>query len=270
MPTKEKTYISAIFPPEIIKAAEDVISKFKGKLMSPFESHDYGLRLSDVEKWTYDNESEFFAAYRNGFKDASFRYSSPGIILRIGAHNDYRLYTDVDVTANTREEVEAVCSIFEENYEKYRIPVPPKKELCLTDIKTFIGHGLNPMWRDLKDHLHEKHGMFVESYELGARASLTIKEVLDQMLGSSSFAVLVFTGEDQDAEGHYHPRDNVIHELGLFQGKLGWRKAVILLEDGVQEFSNIHGINQIRFQNGRIQETYGEVLATIKREFGLV
>jgi len=48
---------------------------------------------------------------------------------------------------------------------------------------------------------------------------------------------------------------------------LGFRKAVILLEKGTEEFSNIEGLQQIRFSKGAILETYGEVLATIKREF---
>ena len=131
----------------------------------------------------------------------------------------------------------------------------------------FIGHGRNLQWRDLKDHLHEKHGFDVEAYEVGARGGLTIKEVLKEMLSQSSLALLVMTAEDEDAEGKYHARENVIHELGLFQGRLGFRKAVILLEKGTEEFSNIEGLQQIRFSKGAILETYGEVLATIKREF---
>jgi hypothetical protein len=41
----------------------------------------------------------------------------------------------------------------------------------------------------------------------------------------------------------------------------------MLLEDGTEEFSNIHGIQQIRYSKNAINETYGEVLATLKREF---
>lgn len=56
-------------------------------------------------------------------------------------------------------------------------------------------------------------------------------------------------------------------ELGLFQGKLGFARAVVLLEEGTEEFSNIHGIHQIRFAKGRIKETFGDILATLRREF---
>jgi predicted nucleotide-binding protein len=87
------------------------------------------------------------------------------------------------------------------------------------------------------------------------------------MLSKSTFAILVLTGEDLDAEGNLRARENVVHELGLFQGHLGFSRAIILLEDGTSEFSNIHGIHQIRFSKGNIKETYGDVLATLKREF---
>jgi len=46
---------------------------------------------------------------------------------------------------------------------------------------------------------------------------------------------------------------------------LGFNRAIILLQTGATEFSNIHGIEQIRFTN--IKEVFGDVLATIRREF---
>jgi len=160
-----------------------------------------------------------------------------------------------------------VFSVFEANAEKYRQPEPPKDEPPRPKVKVFIGHGRSPLWRDLKDHLHEQHGYDIEAYEIGARAGLTIRDVLDDMLTRSSIAFLVMTAEDADAEGRFHARENVIHELGLFQGRLGWRRAIVLLEEGTEEFSNIHGIHQLRFSKGRIVETFGDVLATIRREF---
>ncbi len=62
-------------------------------------------------------------------------------------------------------------------------------------------------------------------------------------------------------------RPNVIHEIGLFQGRLGFNKAIVLLENGTEEFSNINGIQQLRFSKGNIKEVFGDILATLKREF---
>jgi predicted nucleotide-binding protein len=70
-------------------------------------------------------------------------------------------------------------------------------------------------------------------------------------------------------EGYYRRGEvstlNVIHEVGLSQRGLGFSRAIVLLEDGAEEFSNIHGIVQIRFGKGNIKETFGDVLATIKK-----
>jgi len=130
-----------------------------------------------------------------------------------------------------------------------------------------IGHGGSKQWRDLKDHLSDLHGYEVEAYEVGARAGHAVRDVLEQMLAKSTFAVLVMTGEDETLEGTVRARQNVVHEAGLFQGRLGFSRAIVLLEQGTEEFSNIEGIDQIRYPRGRIRETFGDVLATLKREF---
>jgi predicted nucleotide-binding protein len=106
----------------------------------------------------------------------------------------------------------------------------------------------------------------VEAYEVGARAGHTIRDVLTDMLGKSLFACLVLTAEDEMADGTMRARQNVIHEAGLFQGRLGFNKAIILIEEGTEEFSNIQGVQQIRFSKGNVKETFGEVLATLRRE----
>jgi len=90
------------------------------------------------------------------------------------------------------------------------------------------------------------------------------------MSEKSSFALLVLTAEDQTADGAMRARQNVIHETGLFQGHLGFDRAIMVVEEGVELGSNFDGIQQIRFTSGHFAETFGEVLATIRREFGPV
>ena len=107
----------------------------------------------------------------------------------------------------------------------------------------------------------------VEAYEVGARAGHGIRDIPEEMLRQSTFAILVMTGDDETRDGVVQPRLNVVHEAGLFHGKLGFNRAVMLVEDGVEGFSNIHVIAQIRFSVGHIKESFGDVLATINREF---
>jgi len=138
--------------------------------------------------------------------------------------------------------------------------------ILIGEMTVFIGHGRDPQWRDLKDHLQDQHKIKVTAYEIGPRAGLSVKEVLEKMLRESSFALLVLTGEDLHNDGELHARENVVHELGLFQGQLGFTRAIALLEDGVKEFSNILGLNQLRFPKGKIRHIFGDVIAAIANE----
>jgi hypothetical protein len=47
---------------------------------------------------------------------------------------------------------------------------------------------------------------------------------------------------------------------------LGFTKAIVLLEEGCEEFSNIHGLGQIRFPKGNIKAAFEEVRLVLERE----
>ena len=83
-------------------------------------------------------------------------------------------------------------------------------------------------------------------------AGITTTARLKEMLDDAAIAFLIMTGEDEMLDGGVQARMNVIHEAGLFQGRLGFNKAVVLLEEGCKEFSNIYGLGQIRFPKENI------------------
>lgn len=255
---KQKNYLQTRFSADVIREA---VNAFRLQIGSDYRA-DTRLYLSvDVDNatWYQDSEEQFFADYRRSVGGAVFqeivdRYKFKLEILTLSVY--------VRVGAAEREKIEAVFEVFEKYASSSRLPDPPKPKP-----RIFIGHGRSTLWRDLKDHLQDKQGFPVEAYEIGARAGHAIRDILEDMLERSSFAVLVMTGEDETASGDILARQNVVHEAGLFQGKLGFSRAIVLLEEDTKEFSNIHGIEQIRFSRGNIKETYGEILATLKREF---
>ena len=266
---KEKKYEQVRFSAEVIEEAYRI---FKQQA-DPENRHspDYTLSVEvDGAEWSHDTLHDFFADYRRTSRGAYYK-------VRLGFENelsvrvhsfdsgdDSRVNTSVEVEAASRSRIEAVFEVFERHVENSRIP---QKSLPEQSIKIFIGHGHDSIWRDLKDHLHEKHNYDVITYEIGARAGRGIQDTLEDLLKSSSFAILIMAGEDRTKDDQLHPRLNVVHELGLFQGRLGFNRAIALLEEGIQEFSNINGVHQIRFSKGNIRETFGDVLATLKREF---
>ncbi|WP_206051156.1 TIR domain-containing protein [Neorhizobium sp. T7_12] len=132
--------------------------------------------------------------------------------------------------------------------------------------RIFIGHGRSEQWRILKDFVRDKLGLEYEEFNRISAAGLNTQERLRDMLDSCGFAFLIMTAEDLRDDGTFRARENVVHECGLFQGRLGWRKAIVLLEDGCEEFSNIIGLGQIRFPKGNIAACFEQIRDVLKRE----
>jgi predicted nucleotide-binding protein len=256
---KEKVFEESFFAAEAIEGAIDLFLAELSDELRKTARFTWTVQVNDAS-WTYESRAEFIADYRRGGSGAFVLIESGPfqLLFQIVGTN-----TRILVGAPTRAAIERVFAPFDATAEAARLPAstpdPPR---------IFIGHGRNAAWRDLKDHLHEQHGYAVEAYEIGARAGHAIRDILDDMLTKSSFALLVLTAEDETADGQLRARQNVVHELGLFQGRLGFARALVLVEEGTEMFSNLQGIHQIRFRAGAIKETYGDVLATLRREFG--
>jgi hypothetical protein len=262
---KEKSYYSVKFSSDKIQQAYQKWLDLKVEHSEPHNTQST-VSLND-ETWSYDNDAEFFADFQKNYERAFFvrtRFDANG-------RTRYQFYllasrenTTIQIEAPSRPEIEGIFNIIDADWQRFKVP-----EIKQVKLKPsiFIGHGRSSQWRDLKDHLTDKHEYRIIAYETGARAGHTIRDILDEMMAKSSFAILVMTAEDELADGKKQARPNVIHETGLFQGKLGFSRAIVLLEEGAEEFSNLFGVQQIRYNKNNIKETFGDVLATLKREF---
>lgn len=268
---KNKHYDRVKFPAEVIRTAYEVFLKCVPRKSHTVEPKEQEIEY-ESESWTFDSEDEFFADYRKDVKSAMFNriHIPPGGsgYCSFRVRFDWR-GTSVSVGLITRNEIQRVFEVFEASAQQARLPEEDVKRNLRKELKVYIGHGRSPQWRDLKDHLQDKHGFQVITYETGPKAGYSIEEVLKQMARGAAIAFLIHTGEDLDRDGVLHARENVIHETGLFQGHLGWKKSIVLLEDGCNEFSNIAGVQQLRFSKGNIKEIFGDVVSCIFREFGV-
>jgi predicted nucleotide-binding protein len=261
---KTRLYEYTKFPPEILREGRlalmsDASEKPNWTILGAYIGRDV---------WNFDTEDEFFAEYRkHEAYQANYSAAFDRGRLRVLFYNSGM--TEISVTGTGRSEIERVFEIFEAAAPKCKLPKEERGAELRKSLTIFVGHGRSDQWRDLKDHLHEKHGFRVEAYETGARAGFTIADILQRLAKKAGFALLVLTEDDVDPSGQLHARENVIHEAGLFQGKLGFARAIILLEQDCNEFSNLAGLQQIRFAKGNVKEAFGEVLATIRREFEL-
>ena len=130
----------------------------------------------------------------------------------------------------------------------------------------FIGHGRSREWRDLKDFINERLRLPWDEFNRVPVAGVTNIARLSEMLDAAAIAFLVMTAEDEMLDGKVQARMNVVHEAGLFQGRLGFSRAIVLLEDGCEEFSNIQGLGQIRFPKGNIKAAFEEIRRVLERE----
>jgi len=78
-------------------------------------------------------------------------------------------------------------------------------------------------------------------------AGRTILEKFEDHAAGVAFAVVLLTGDDQGGirssnATHLRGRQNVVFELGFFFGKLGRDRVAVLLEEGVEQPSDIEGL----------------------------
>ena len=130
----------------------------------------------------------------------------------------------------------------------------------------FIGHGRAGAWRDLKDFVQDRLSLPWDEFNRVPVAGVTNIARLSEMLDAAAIAFVVMTAEDERTDGTIQARMNVIHEAGLFQGRLGFTKAIVMLEEGCEEFTNISGLGQIRFPAGNISAVFEEVRRVLERE----
>ena len=148
-------------------------------------------------------------------------------------------------------------------------PKPKKAASKRTEGPVFLGHGRSRLWARVKIFLENELGVSALSYESESHVGEAIVPVLEDFLEKATFAVLILTGEDETADGTLRARQNVVHEAGLFQGQLGFRRAVLLKQETAESFTNVAGLQYIPFAGDNIEHTFYELRRVLQRE-GLV
>lgn len=130
--------------------------------------------------------------------------------------------------------------------------------------RVFIGHGRNPVWSRVQRFIEEEVGIDTEAFESTSRASQHIIDILNDLLGVCDAAVIVMTADDETAEGRMRARQNVIHEAGLFQGRYGFGRVILLQQDGTEDFSNVAGLQTVPF-NRNVEEGFYSLGRALRR-----
>ena len=155
---------------------------------------------------------------------------------------------------------------FAEQIQAHLNRLKPIQNTASNSRTIFVGHGRSPLWRELKDYLQDRLEFVVDEFNRVPTAGLSTSSRLATMLDTAGLAFLVMTAEDEQTNGTLRARENVVHEIGLLQGRLGFERAIVVLEEGCKEFSNISGLGQIRFPKGNISASFEEISRVLERE----
>jgi len=130
--------------------------------------------------------------------------------------------------------------------------------------RVFISHGSAIDWREIQEYI--ERDLEIKTLELAQEASSgrTILQKLEEESSKCDYAVIVMTGDDIDADGNKKARENVMHEIGYFQGKYGLSSVCLLHEEGTNIPSNIHGLVYIPFPKGYVSATLGVLMRELK------
>jgi predicted nucleotide-binding protein len=121
----------------------------------------------------------------------------------------------------------------------------------------FISHGHNELLKlKLKDFVEHRLKRRPVILAEQPSAGMTVVEKLERISNECSSAIILMSGDDILRDGGARARQNVVHELGFFQGKYGRDRVILLVEEGVELFSNISGIVYIRFDSSNFDAAF--------------
>lgn len=134
--------------------------------------------------------------------------------------------------------------------------------------RVFISHGRAKDWLSVQAFI--ERDLDVRTLELAQEPNkgLTVLAKLSDAADQCDSAVIVMTGDDRLEGGEVRARENVLHEIGYFQGKYGLARVVLLHEEGVNIPSNIQGLVYIPFPKGYIDGVQGALMRELRVLYG--
>lgn len=133
----------------------------------------------------------------------------------------------------------------------------------------FVAHGGNPQWRAVKAFVEENMKLPVFSFESGVWGGTQVTDALDDLLARCGFAVCVLTAEDLSVDGEWRARQNVIHEVGLFQGRYGFDRVILLVEEGIRAVPRTADPFTVTFPRNRIDTAFWRLRRMFRTQLGL-
>ena len=135
--------------------------------------------------------------------------------------------------------------------------------------RVFVTHGQSKAWIEVARFIDKETELHLESVELAEEPNKG-RTVIDKLIEEGdecSYAVIVMTGDDFTTDDQARARENVIHELGYFQGRYGRDRICILHEVNVNIPSNLGGVVYYRFPKGNVRGAFADLQKELRQAF---
>lgn len=133
--------------------------------------------------------------------------------------------------------------------------------------RVFISHGRSEDWRVVQAHIERDLGIPTLELAQEPNRGRTVLQKLAEESDRCSYAVVVMTGDDEIPGDAPRARQNVMHEIGFFQGKFGLPSVCLLYEEGTDIPSNIHGLVYVPFPRVLVSAAFGALDRELRTAF---
>lgn len=120
-------------------------------------------------------------------------------------------------------------------------------------VRVFVVHGRNNELKEAVARFLEKQGFEAVVLHEQANGGRTIIEKLEQITADVNFAVILYTADDEGADGMKRARQNVVFEHGYFMAKLGRSNVCVIMDDNIEKPSDNQGVLYIPRDDWRVE-----------------
>ena len=129
-----------------------------------------------------------------------------------------------------------------------------------------VGHGKSPLWKPLRDRIAEVIRLPCHGFQQVPLPGLGTMAAMLEVMPKSRFAILVLTREDVETEGELATQLNIVRLAGLFQGRLGFTRVLLLLEECATLLPGVKDLPLLVFPEGNPLAVWPKILAILENE----
>ncbi|WP_202638155.1 PfkB family carbohydrate kinase [Bailinhaonella thermotolerans] len=128
-----------------------------------------------------------------------------------------------------------------------------------------VVHAGNPQCGTVRRFLERDCGLATVELDVSG-VETDVAAVTARALAGCGFAVCLLAAGAAPPGGRARADQNIVYQAGVFQGRYGFGRVAILVEEGCDTFSNIAGLIQLDFRDGAVDATFFELERMLRRE----